>query len=196
MQHITPAKKKKIAAALPADADIRWQRIDDTIDMYLNMLAFAAEIPSKPQQDAEAKTIQDLASSAYQAIDELERALCAANYPIKQDAKTNGLRSALEKVLFKLAPWTSMAIGIPKGKGGRGPKIDRRAFIYYLSVIYNESTGEIVTLSHDAYDNHKPYGPFFNFVMACAGDLEGFKEVSDQTIGSAISQARKGLVDK
>jgi hypothetical protein len=197
MKHLTSAKKKKIAAALPADADIRWERIDDAIDMYMNMLDFADEIPSGKGQKKEAKEIQALAFSAYRAIDELERSLSTSNYPIKQDAETSGLRPALEKVLFTLAPWTSRAIGIPKGKSGPREKVDRYWFITFLSIIFKEVTGETATLSHDAYEKSKPYGPFFDFVMACAGDLKGFKEVSEQTIGSAIYQAlNKGLADK
>ena len=191
MQHIKLAKKKKIISALPKDAQIDWESLDAAIGSYPKMRESGMEIRRNFKAERTgAKPVQDNAFKAYNAINEFLSTINEASSSIQHTAKTSGLSTGLEKIAFQLAPWTNIINKMPKGRAGGLEELERGFFIRKLQTFFRKITGKSRKVSYDAYAIDNPYGgEFYNFVVACAGDLPGFNNLKPGSIADAIKDA-------
>jgi len=191
MKQITPAKKKKIISALPKGAQIDWEALDIAISAYILMRESGMEIrKSFKAERVGAKPVQDKASEAYNAINEFFCTINEASSSIQHKAKTTGLSAGLEKMLFHLAPWTNIVSKMPKGRPGGPTEFEREIFVGKLQNFFRRITGKNRKVSYNAYNDDNPYGgEFYSFVVACAGDLPGFKNLKPSSIADVIKKA-------
>jgi hypothetical protein len=190
MKYLTDAKKEEITGALSVDnlSETTCAGIDAAIDLYLSGIRHIENLPkNKNAEEAEIRKVQRKAATAIKAIDDLETTINNASSLITHRSKIRDLGGNLKRMTSELTEWIDFEDEVMLRNIGNRPKIFRQKFFEHLAILFEKTTGEDASI----FTSDKPEGKFFNFVMACGGDLPGFEAVDESISRSIVESLRK-----